>query len=1573
MLFRPAESSKNIVQFYKDYLITTFQTNNKEYNRQLKEAVNENGVISVGPYISLSDMFEKGKTLRQLANSGELSPLICDYKNLEPDRNLYLHQESSILQFNNGKNLIVTTGTGSGKTECFMIPLLNSLLREKENGTLNSGVRALLVYPMNALVNDQIRRLRELFEGTDTNITFGRFTSETKESYSEALKLYQSREGHNPQPNELISRKQMRETPPNILITNYAMLEYLLLRPGDNVFFSEDNAKKWKTIVFDEAHTYEGAKGIEVATLIRRLKARLNRNDIQFILTSATLGDENLNSEIINFAESLCGAEFDKCSIIRSKTVDPKAADSRINVPKVIYKDLANFIRNNDSSQIILKYLREKDIKIINAEESEDSVNKTLYEMIRQDNFYHELRKILLNKTKPLDKIANQLNVSQNDLTNFIAVASNAKINNDKFFEARYHLFIRGMEGVFVTLKPSNKLFIKKMETYRSNPEDEDTEFKCFEISFCHNCNAIYISGQVNEDGYLIQKSKHLDDYTPEVYLLDGEYDPSEDENFEDECEYLICSKCGKIKRTSSLSELDCGHSKDNYNKLIKVKEAGQELHQCPCCHITNTQRSIVRPYFLGSESATSVIATALYNELPNQEIRKVTEINNDPFFGETINETEETKHLSKQFLAFSDNRQAAAFFASYLESTYHELLMRRLMAEVVLKNHSFNSGVSLPSFVEKLIAEMNENQVFGSEDEREKEAWISVTKELINQKARNSLQNEGILYFDYRGLDYHENPNLGMTEENVNNLFRVFIGQFLKKGAINLPITLLKHDRRKLNHSGLDLGFVLEPTKAKYVEGWLPRQDKENNRTKILLKFFPDKDLKWRTDFLKSIWDQLVNKNIIIFYTPKKGVRRFVVNSECITVKSISNLYFCPECNNRYTYSINGICPNPNCKGILQEFVRENADNDPYYKIYRELHMDDLIAKEHTAQLGIDKSTDYQNKFKDKKINVLSCSTTFEMGVDVGSLQTVFMRNMPPTPANYAQRAGRAGRSLNSAAYSITFCANNSHDLTFFRNPETMIKGTVNPPSFNVDNEKIILRHIYASAFSAFWKENPCFFKRTIGEFIDSGGYTEFRKYLHSNPNDLKNYLLKVVPYDLQKLFGIKDFKWIDLLFSDDVNTPGTFVIAYNKYINQINSLTSARELNQAEIKDNFSNDLYIKGISISKSIKTLKNQKLIEFLSRNNLIPKYGFPVDTVELQTLGNNEELESLRLDRDLFSAISEYAPDSEVVADGKLIKSRYLKTLSEYEWPKYNFVECENCHTLNRSLWTEYPDICRQCSEPLPTDKYRQYIVPKFGFIMDNEEPKPVNTDKPERTYKGAISYIGNDNDITFHDYIICDKTVQVGTSKMDELCVINNSDFYICPSCGYGKIIETNGIKKNEEIFIHKKPDGYLCKNDKLISYALGHDFQTDVCLIRFVDENISNIEQAWTILYSLLEGLSKYLNIERTELSGCLHWYKNNNFNRGNYSFVLFDNTPGGAGYVRQLQNSKCFIGMLNKADYVVNSCSCGGEAKDTACYGCLCNYYNQKQHDILKRYYAIDFFESMRNGKNQWDCIII
>lgn len=253
MLFRPAESSKRITDFYRRYLLTTFSTNNPEYNMQLRAALHEDGTIADGPYISLSDPYAKGKSLSELADEGIVSSEILKIENFHPNRPLYEHQEMAIRTTAAGNNMIVTTGTGSGKTESFLIPVINQLLREKEAETLNSGVRTLIIYPMNALVNDQIRRLRELLRD-ESQITFGRFTGETKDHYEDAR-----RDFPNDQPpliNEMICRDQMRDTPPHILITNYAMLEYMLLRPGDNIIFSDLNATKWQYIVFDVRNNY---------------------------------------------------------------------------------------------------------------------------------------------------------------------------------------------------------------------------------------------------------------------------------------------------------------------------------------------------------------------------------------------------------------------------------------------------------------------------------------------------------------------------------------------------------------------------------------------------------------------------------------------------------------------------------------------------------------------------------------------------------------------------------------------------------------------------------------------------------------------------------------------------------------------------------------------------------------------------------------------------------------------------------------------------------------------------------------------------------------------------------------------------------------------------------------------------------------------------------------------------------------------------------------------------------------------------------------------------------------------
>ncbi len=1546
MIFRPSESSKKITEFYRRYLLTTFSTNNDKYNEQLKKELKKNKALSDGPYISMSDPFKKGKRIVDLVKDGILSREFLKLKEFHPiDRELYKHQEEAILKSEEGKNLIITTGTGSGKTESFLIPVINQLLKEKENGTLGPGVRTLIIYPMNALVNDQIRRIREILYDMDVEgaITFGRFTGETKEKQKEAEKIYSDVEDRKYpwRKNEIISREQMRITPPNILITNYAMLEYILLRPGDNILLGPKYASKWKYIVLDEAHSYHGANGIEVATLLKRVKAMLKRNDLKYILTSATLGDKKSNNEIINFAKSLCDSNFDDSSIIRSYIEQIKPTRELIEVNFEIYKTLAKLIRENETEKIT----EELNKLNLNGETNE----KKIFDLVLHDKFYYKTRKILFEDIKTLDKVANELNIPVEDFTDFIAVASNAEKDKERLFEAKYHMFLRGIEGIFVTLKPLDKLFINKMDVYKENPyDDRDIGYKVYEISFCNNCNALFITGQI-EDGYLVQKSKSNDECNPEVFLLSGEYDP-EDEDNENDDTYQICSRCGEIKKASSVNGLQCGHGSQYINKLIKVKAKGELLHMCPCCHSSNSRTTILRPYYLGNEAATAVISTALYNELPSTEHHKKVEIIKDKFFGNSTIIKDEKKELSKQFLAFSDGRQTAAFFASYLEGTYKNTLVKRIMYEILQeKENEFVSGMSLERFVMILANKFKRYNVVpnASEDTILKEAWIQILLEMSNYKAKNSLLRNGFLKFEI-DFDMPAIPNLNLSAQEVNEIFKEMTIYFMKESAVDTKMPFTDVEVGRFTFSGFQKGYEYKCEKIGNIESWAPEEDKSNKRLKYLKKIL-NNDEQTARELLKSIWNVLVDDNnkYIKQVEFRNNRKPYQLNIEKIKVKKVDKLYICTECKNISAYNVKGICDNPRCNGKLVEYnYKEKLKDNHYYNLYTKLDISPMIVREHTAQLSSDKAYEYQKEFKEGKINVLSCSTTFEMGVDVGSLETVLMRNMPPSPANYVQRAGRAGRSLKSAAYAITFCPNSSHDLNYFKNPVEMIEGKIVPPVLNINNEKIVLRHVLASAFSFFWKNNPNMYMYSIGKFIDNNGFEKLKKYIESYPEELKIYLLNVVPKDLRDKLGINSFKWKQKLFAPN-EKDGIADIALNKYKTMLEDLNIEKEKRNAENKPTD---------WIKRSIDTLRDQRIIEFLSKNNIIPKYGFPVDTVELQEPSyKNSHSNGINLSRDLLSAISEYAPESEVVADGKLYTSRYIKKIAGYEWPKYYYYECPECSTLTRVPIVNTITECRQCGNKVMS-KLGQYIIPKFGFVLDIEGPKEVGLNKPEKTYRGQISYIGDENNVKFKDYKIGEQRISIGNSKMDSLAVLNKTDFYICETCGYGKVDKK--FTGSNVVYEHFSPSGHKCKG-KLYKYSLGHEFQTDVVFLKFRDIEMRQRERAWTILYSLLEGLSRTLNIDRKELSGCIQWYRDNSTPMGNFGCVLFDNTPGGAGYVRKLENNEVFIKMLYYGKQVVNNCTCGGEAKDTACYSCLCNYYNQRQHDMLKRIYAIEFYD--------------
>lgn len=438
--FNPILASDNLKQSFIDYITTSFNIADPYYAQKLREELELDGFAAKGPYLDVSGSFKAGKSLTALMNEGVASKLFAQLEPIEEkareiklERPLYLHQEQALRKANEGNNLVVTTGTGSGKTECFLIPIVDALLWEQEQGSLDEhGVRAIIIYPMNALANDQMKRMRNLLRNYP-KITFGLYNGNTEHSQEKALSNY--RQNHakdgagvqNPLENELISRETMQQTPPHILITNYSMLEYMLLRPKDDKVFS---SARLRYIVLDEAHIYKGTTGMETSMLMRRLRARLKATEhIQYILTSATLGGKEANRSIVEFGQQLCGLPFKEENIIRSVDASP-VIEERNTYPIAFFGDVANgTLSVNDA---FAKYAIPDFAPNCND-------NEKLYAFLLHSDLYYRFREAT-RTPRTVTEIYNELHISKQELIDFVTVCTRAEKGNASLMKARYHL-----------------------------------------------------------------------------------------------------------------------------------------------------------------------------------------------------------------------------------------------------------------------------------------------------------------------------------------------------------------------------------------------------------------------------------------------------------------------------------------------------------------------------------------------------------------------------------------------------------------------------------------------------------------------------------------------------------------------------------------------------------------------------------------------------------------------------------------------------------------------------------------------------------------------------------------------------------------------------------------------------------------------------------------------------------------------------------------------------------------------------------------------------------------------------
>lgn len=1560
---------------FSTYLKSIFGIRDHEYDLLYKQRLSDlETKLYKGPFLASTLPFEQGRSIRTLIQEGVFEEEFMRVSNIDFDRPCYKHQEKAFEGIKTGRNIVVTTGTGSGKTECFLFPIINELISEIKHGKPTSGIRAIMMFPLNALVYDQIDRLRKLLSGLP-DIRFGFYTGNTPEDesspdYFQKFNQYKSQYG-DPLQNEVITRKAMKDNPPQILFTNYSMLEYLLIRPTDESIISTEALKNLRFVVLDEAHNYRGAVGIEVSLLLRRLLGVANKK-IQYVLTSATLGRgrEDLY-EIIDFASKLTSSGFSEDDVIFGMRHQFDVVAEYTIAPSNYLKLLASL---NNEQEFEYNFNQCSYLEYNKAL----SARVNLYNLLLKDNNCRKLfeltkdvgdfNSVLLK----MDEFSCEMLIALIDLIQK-SISSDTKYNL-KLFDIKYHMFVKAPDGAYITLGKKKDLSLLTVNQINGK--------KAFKIGICQNCKTPYIMGIIENNILCIDDEIDIDEsYADrarklEYYLIGDCLSDDEKNNLEKNKKfkkYKICTQCGFIKPSNDVSNIECEHFDCNSAILYKYIGEGKaddddydddtitnNLHHCPICDYKSNSGGVIMGFHVGKDRATTLIAQILYESMNYPSI-PIPNQNGLTKIGSVI------RKGKKQFLAFSDGRQQAAFFSKFLNANNDKFLKKSILLKT-LKDSEYKS-ISYSELVDKLEKEFR--KLFHYEEEARKHARATALWELFLVDGRNSGEGLGLYAFTIDFSTCKEHSLLIQDNEleqvlkdyNYDNLtskqFRDIVCQvfslFRTSPAIEYGAMISddNEERKELlgyrhkkyyvclqddsnTHSG---GSKSKDKKKTAIKSFLPKnKNSTNNAVKYIMKSL-GYNLEKSKAFLRFLFNIAIEAELI--EESPNYPNAYYINSNHYILHSYKNLkyYRCKKCNRLTIYNVNNVCSDANCNGVLEPCDIENdslLQNNYYRNEYIQRPIEKLICEEHTAQLNADEAKRIQNEFTNGNINFISCSTTFEMGIDLGNLNTVFMRNVPPTPANYAQRAGRSGRRADTSAFVLTFCGNTSHDYTYFSNPEEMILGLVRPPYFEIANEKIMIRHITATALSFYFREKDNIQDFTsIRDFISRDVKTKFLNYIKSKPiklgNMIDNHLLKNLP--LEESFG--NFKWIDKI-----------EICESSLNNMVSAVSELMELyHQSEIcasqKGKHAEAGYYQ--SLQKGFNSTNS--LITYFTKYNVIPGYGFPVDNVELRIMNseNAKKSEKYNLQRNLAIAISEYAPGSEVIVANKKYTSRYLQLpYNTRSLPKTYYCECDKCHTINTSPSEDELKRmqCKYCTNELNIRNIQSYVTPIYGFVADKKN-KDSRRIKPFKTYTSDIYYIGSalNTEINLYD------AISVEEYKDEQLLVINENNFYTCRSCGYtilDKNCHDNTITKPE----HLDSKGYKCHCNTLFREHLGYSYRTDIVKISFRDNiyDMHDDETAYSVLFAILEGISMAYNIERTDIGGMIY----RTVPAKPYSLILYDTVPGGAGHVARLIDEKSLRDVLEKAKIKVSQNCC---SEDTSCYNCLRTYNNQKLHKHIKR----------------------
>lgn len=1671
----PLQQAREVRDSVIEYIKATFRFKEKDVSDAFYRFIEdkENGLFK-GPYVSLKTPFVSATPEESTNIPLDIVPSFPPYKH-----QLQAFHQLSMKNGHKPEPTLLTTGTGSGKTECFLYPILDYCYHCNQYER-QIGVKVIIMYPMNALASDQAKRLAETIWNDPRlkgKVTAGLFVGEGIDAKDYPRDMAED--------HIIENRDAILDTVPDILLTNFKMLDYGLMRQQFMPLWKGNigtDQKALRFIVLDELHTYDGAQGTDVANLIRRLKLKLNlpKDFLCPIGTSATIGSgKDSKKRLCEYATNVFGECFEEKNVIEEHRIP---VDEYIDVLTMGIPD-GKLIRecvfgNNDTVDTYIKRLCKYWLK------KSDATPVEAGQILRRMGIVRDLLNALKDGILTLDELQYKLEDNTEfrrlrqqytektcgiAVENLLALIAYAKrpLSGAKTVPMLYlqvQLWQRELSGILRYVQKEPEF------TWRGSIKT-DEERIALPMYFCRDCGASgWISRRLATDDRYCSDVRTINMAfalkEKDVVLLNTEMKRHEavDDYISENATNVTLYVKMKDLTEASVSDSDtirlrvCSKSSSNRNGNQKF------LRTCPECNGGDTICQIGgRTSTLSSVAISQVLSSDFDNA--NAEERKILVFTNSvqdaahqagfyeartfrflfrqsmQKYINTLSEPINIVELQKGFKEYwhkqltdedyynrflpadlathidlRKNYRVAGEGSAFMDSFKQEFELRvdwEILSEFALTAQLGRTlektGASASFFKQDLLAEVHTKMLAWLKDNSMER--IGENKSLFIHFIYGILQRMRIHgAVDHPFLEKYRKENLNQWALNWQRDGRHFLNKSLG-GSMQFP-KLVGTIHTGKNHEMLDMAVMRGDNKQTWYSNYF-------------IEVFEDpwigKNSAQFNDFMRKLLDIMVEVGLL--NKEEQGGGNYAIRPENIWISNKVKHIQCDTCQSRLcvaeqeSLAEGTHCLDYKCKGTYSEETKPELNY--YQQVYNRNLSPRVHAHEHTGLLERHDREELEKDFKQhphsNSINVLSATSTLEMGIDIGDLNVMGNTNVPPKPSNFLQRVGRAGRKEGSALVLNYAHANEPHDMYYYTYPEEMMQGDVNTPGCFLEAKDILRRHFLAYCIDTWTTSDssnilPGYIRElhllNDNIFNDEAFIlNRIIAFIKNNRASLRSAFCYQYEEKTQPALG-KLFETLD---------DGTF---YNRLISEFAMLTErlhhlGKELEEFnnQKKKIQANDPAIKQIeelikATKKQYGQIMSENMIEYMTNVGLLPNYAFPETGVKLQANvyashakedkeGNVAEPKTFELTRPASQGIKELAPGNNFYTQKFKLNVSGLNT---FDWKDSLTVMkfCSKCDCVALKGNPGFEDsACPKCNDP--SWGVNRHLILKFtgarsvmhsndAALDDSSEDRDSENYIIKRHYmfrhtgattSYAIRGVGfgiefcNNMELYEVNYGM---QMQSGSKvEVDNDTTVPQNGFVTCRYCGKSTPILSGATLEDQHYkFCTHKDISFADDKDEQVFqrlYLYRH-MQTEAIKI-LLPIQIMDANSAVEMFKAGIElGMKAYYKSSPEHIRIDSYTEMNLATLQKDHYLVMYDTIPGGTGYLSKLYNTEEFTLLLKTAYEKIHDCQCQWEGKD-GCYHCILTYGNQYKRDAFSREVAESLFEKLISHVNSWETL--